>query len=132
MFVDTSAWFAAYVPTDPQHRIVQRTLIAADRLVTTDYVLDETLTLLKARGHTDRARQFGPRILAGSAARLEYLTEDDIQQAWIVFSTFRDKQWSFTDCTSLVVMRRLDIRSAITLDEHFQQMPGVSVVALYA
>jgi predicted nucleic acid-binding protein len=100
--------------------------------VTTDYVLDETLTLLKARGHVDRARRFGPRIFDGSAARLEFLTEQDIQQAWIVFSTYRDKQWSFTDCTSLVIMQRLAIRNVITLDQHFQQMPGIGVVALYA
>jgi predicted nucleic acid-binding protein len=132
MFVDTSAWFAAYVPTDPQYRIVRKALASADRLVTTDYVLDETLTLLKARGHTDRARRFGTRIFDGTAAQLKYLTDEDVQQAWIIFSSYRDKQWSFTDCTSLVVMQRLDIKQAITLDQHFQQMPGISVVALYA
>jgi uncharacterized protein len=132
MFVDSSAWYAAYVPTDPQYRIVQKALASADRLVTTDYVLDETLTLMKARGHADRARQFGPRIFNGSAARLEYLTEQDIQQAWIVFSTYRDKEWSFTDCTSLVAMQRLRVTHAIALDKHFQQMPGIGIVPLIA
>ena len=53
MFVDSSAWYAAYVPSDPQYRIVRKALAAAGRLVTTDYVLDETLTLLKARGHIE-------------------------------------------------------------------------------
>jgi predicted nucleic acid-binding protein len=132
MFVDSSAWYAAYVPTDPQYRIVRKALASADRLVTTDYVLDETLTLLKARGHAERARRFGSRIFDGTAARLEYLTEQDVQQAWIVFSSYQDKLWSFTDCTSLVVMKRLDVRNAITLDQHFQQMPGIGVVPLYA
>ena len=46
IFVDTSAWFAAYVPSDPQHRAVREEIEAAPRLVTTDYVIDETLTLL--------------------------------------------------------------------------------------
>ena len=128
MFVDSSAWFAAYVPTDPQYRIVQNALASSDRLVTTDYVLDETLTLLKARGHADRARRFGTRIFDGSAARLEHITELDVQQAWIVFSTYRDKEWSFTDCTRLVVMQRLGITQAVALDQHFQQMPGIGVV----
>lgn len=132
MFVDSSAWYAAYVPTDPQYRIVQKALASADRLVTTDYVLDETLTLLKARGHANRARQFGTRIFDGSAAHLEYLTERDIRQAWIVFSSYRDKEWSFTDCASLVVTQRLAITHAIALDQHFQQMPGIGVVVLMA
>ena len=130
MFVDSSARFAAYVPTDPQYRIVQKALASSDRLVTTDYVLDETLTLLKARGHADRARRFGTRIFDGRAARLEYITVQDVQQAWIVFATYRDKEWSFTDCTSLVVMQRLGISQAIALDQHFRKMPGIGVLNL--
>jgi predicted nucleic acid-binding protein len=132
MFVDTSAWYAGIVPTDPQYHVVRRTLASGGRLVTTDYVLDETLTLLKARGHVDRARRFGTRILEGKAARLEFISERDIQQAWLVFTTFRDKAWSFTDCTSFIVMKRLTITQALALDEHFHQMPGISVVSLIA
>jgi len=132
MFVDSSAWYAAYVPTDPQYRIAQKALASLDRLVTTDYVLDETLTLLKARGPADRARRFGARIFDGRAAHLEYLKRQDVEQAWIVFSTYRDKDWSFTDCTSLVVMQRLAITQAISLDQHFHQMPGIGVVPLLA
>lgn len=124
-FVDTSAWYAAYVPSDPQHRAVQKVLAAPTRLITTDYVLDETLTLLKARGHADRALRFGPRILAGRAAQLEYVSPKDIEQAWIVFTTYRDKDWSFTDCASFIVMKRLGLVEAIALDQHFRQMPGV-------
>jgi predicted nucleic acid-binding protein len=107
-------------------------LAAAGRLVTSDYVLDETLTLLKARSHVDRARFFGARLLDGRAANLEYLTRGDVQQAWITFSTFRDKAWSFTDCTSYVVMKRLGITAVVALDEHFRQMSGIAVVSLLA
>jgi hypothetical protein len=56
IFVDTSAWFAAFVPNDPYYsdagaRLKQN----AELLVTTDYVLDELLTLLKRRGEFERA-----------------------------------------------------------------------------
>lgn len=129
-FVDTSAWFSAYVPTDPRHRQTQTSLATGERLLTTDYILDETLTLLKSRGHADRALKFGPRILDGRTAKLEYIQPVDIQQAWIVFSRYRDKAWSFTDCTSFVVMKRLAITTAISLDEHFRQMPGITVVEI--
>jgi uncharacterized protein len=128
-FVDTSAWFAAYVPSDSMHAAVQAAMASSNRLVTTDYILDETLTLLKARGHSDRAQHFGPRILEGKAAQLVYLTPGDITQAWITFSSYRDKNWSFTDCTSFVVMKRLGIPEAIALDQHFREFPGISVAA---
>lgn len=47
IFVDTGAWFAAIVPTDPNHERAAA-FLAANRepLITTDYVVDETLTLL--------------------------------------------------------------------------------------
>jgi predicted nucleic acid-binding protein len=52
VFVDTSAWFAAVVPTDSDHLHAARWLAAnSERLLTTDYVVDETLTLLRARGN---------------------------------------------------------------------------------
>jgi len=92
--------------------------------------LDETLTLLKARGHAHRARHLGKRLFDGRAARLEYLNEQDVAQAWIIFSTYRDKAWSFTDCASYVAMKRLAVSEAMALDEHFQEMPGISLVPL--
>lgn len=54
--VDTSAWFALFVPIDPDHQRVRDALSEAGaRLITTDYILDETLTLLRARGQYHRA-----------------------------------------------------------------------------
>ena len=129
-FVDTSAWYAAYVPSDSQHRAVQKVLATSTRLITTDFVLDETLTLLKARGHADGALRFGPRILDGRAAQLEYVLPKDIEQAWNAFTAYRDKACSFTDCTSFIVMKRLGLTEAIALDQHFREMPGVSLLTV--
>jgi predicted nucleic acid-binding protein len=111
---------------------VRQTVEAAPRLVTTDYVVDETLTLLRVRGHLQRALALGTLFWEGQVARLEYLQPADLQQAWNIFSQFRDKAWSFTDCTSLAIMRRLGITAAVSLDAHFQQMPGISVRPLAA
>jgi predicted nucleic acid-binding protein len=74
----------------------------------------------------------GTRLFDGRAAHLVYLNEQDVAQAWVVFSAYRDKAWSFTDCASYVVMKRLAVSQAIALDQHFQQMPGIYVVPLLA
>ncbi len=52
---------------------------------------------------------------------------EDVEAAWAVFTAFNDKQWSFTDCVSYAVMKRLGITSAIAFDEHFKQF-GFAVV----
>jgi uncharacterized protein len=50
VFVDTRAWFAAVVPSDPNHPQAASWLAAnSEVLITTDYVIDEILTLLRAR-----------------------------------------------------------------------------------
>ncbi len=47
IFVDTGAWFAAFVPNDADHSAADAWLETnTDLLVTTDYVIDELLTLM--------------------------------------------------------------------------------------
>ncbi len=44
------------------------------------------------------------------------------QDAWVIFERYDDKDFSFTDCTSFVVMKQQCIVSVITDDSHFKQM----------
>jgi len=129
IFVDTGAWFAAFVPNDPDHSAADSWLTQnREPLVTTDYVLDELLTLLKRRGEFERAIRLGQAILDGTIARFEWISPNDLNSAWDIFRRFRDKGWSFTDCTSRVVMERLTIPVAFSFDEHFRQFGNVAVV----
>ena len=60
IFVDTGAWFASFVASDPDHAAAGAWLDAnTHALVTTDYVIDELLTLLKIRGELERALEIG-------------------------------------------------------------------------
>ena len=129
IFVDTSAWFAAFVPNDRHYADAGAWLEQnTEPLVTTDYVLDELLTLLKRRGEFQRAVWLGDEMLRGRIAVFEWVTPADVEAALDVFRQFHDKQWSFTDCTSRVVMERLAIPTAFAFDEHFRQFGNVTVV----
>lgn len=68
------------------------------------------------------------QVLDESLCELEYLPPFDIRSAWVIFERYADKDWSFTDCTSFVVMERLGITQAFAFDRHFKQFPGVTVV----
>src|SRR5689334_4208999 len=101
IFVDTGAWYASLVTTDPDHAEAQ-VWLSNNRspLLTTDYVIDETLTLLRMRGERKRALLFGANLFSGRYAEIHKITVADVRFAWHTFQRFEDKGWSFTDCTS--------------------------------
>jgi predicted nucleic acid-binding protein len=129
IFVDTGAWFAVFVPNDPDHGTAEAWLTAnREPLATTDYVVDELLTLLKICGEFQRALRLGSRLWSGAIAHLEWVRPDDVQRAWEIFQRYHDKDWSFTDCVSRVVMERLAIQTAFAFDDDFRQFGTVVVV----
>ena len=129
VFVNTSAWFATVVPSDPNHSHAANWLAAnSEVLLTTDYIIDETLTLLRARGERQRAKLLGSNFFEASIAEIYFLTEEDIRQAWVVFEQYDDKGWSFTDCSSKVVIDQMNISQAFAFDHHFHQFGTVQVV----
>jgi uncharacterized protein len=129
ILVDSGAWYASVCPEDANHRRAREWLAQNEEpLLTTDYVIDETLTLLRARGNSQRALQIGTQFFAEELATVHFLTRDQISSAWSVFRDFADKEWSFTDCTSKVVIESLAIRKAFSFDRHFRQFGAVIVV----
>ena len=89
---------------------------------TTDYILDETLTLLQRRVGHKQAVKFGKLVFSGSTKlKLVYLSNKVIREAFKLFMRYSDKGFSFTDCTSFVVMQHYKISQAFTFDKHFAQ-----------
>lgn len=122
IFVDTSA-------DDQDHAAAWAWYTAnAKPLITTDYVIDELLTLLRSRDEFRRAIEVGRDIIDGPEVTRERISASDFDEAWRIFQDFGDKAWSFTDCTSRVVMARLGIAQAFAFDEHFRQFGTVTVV----
>lgn len=118
-----------FIPNDLEHAAASKGLSESrEPLVTTDYVIDELQTLLRARGEFARAGALGDALLRGSIAEIHWVTRDDVLAAWKAFQGFHDKAWSFTDCVSRCVMERRQIDSAFAFDEHFRQFGTVRVV----
>jgi len=129
IFVDTSAWFAVFSRRDVKHGSAMSAVGSfQEQFVTTDFVVDETLTLLRVRGENRRAVAFGRRVIEGQWAKIVRIDDADFSSAWALFQKFSDKEWSFTDCTSRVVMERLGISRAFAFDDHFRQFGTVTVV----
>jgi predicted nucleic acid-binding protein len=76
------------------------------------------LTLTKARTHAQIAVQLLDRIEASAAVAVESIRASRFDLAKAFFRTHADHDYSFTDCTSFVVMRELNISDALTTDRH--------------
>ena len=120
VFVDTSGWFAYANRRDPDHKAIRDAIREHDgRLVTSNYVLDEIVTLARYRlGHAP-ATKIGRVLLDPEAVDLVRITVEDELAAWKLFEDRADQEYSFTDCTSFALMRRLGMTTAIAADDDF-------------
>jgi predicted nucleic acid-binding protein len=96
-------------------------LEAGRLLVTTDFVVDETLTLIRCRLGLAAANTWWQQIDGSARVRWERVENDRFERARNLFFQYRDKGLSFTDCTSFAVMRELRPTTVITTDGHFRQ-----------
>ncbi|MBI5441219.1 MAG: PIN domain-containing protein [Deltaproteobacteria bacterium] len=122
LFVDTSAWYAFLNRHDPNHSAVADVLAEWEgRLLLTDYVFDELVTLIRARVGHELAVRAGSALRSGDLALLVAVEPKDIENAWQRFCRDSDKAYSFTDCCSFAVMTRLRLSQAAACDAHFRQ-----------
>ena len=130
LFVDTWGWLALRDKGEQRHR---ETVVAFDGgraegggIVTTDYVLDETLTLLFRRLAFQKARASLEALLAAvdeGAITLVTITGVRFREAVKLRLKFKERpEISFTDFTSIVVMRELGLKRVLTEDRHFAQV----------
>ena len=126
LFVDTAGWMACADAADPAHARAcasrDDALSSGLLLVTTDSVADETLTLLRMRLGLAAAEAWWSLAEASTRLKWQWIDLDRADKARGLFFRHRDKDYSFTDCTSFVVMRELRLKQALTTDRHFRQM----------
>ena len=122
IFVDTSAWYAYIDRSDADHAGAVKLVKELNRpLITSNYILDEILTLVKVRIGSHIAINLGRKLWNQEVATLVRITERDELRAWEIFTQYEDKGFSFTDCASFALMERLKIDTAFTFDDHFIQ-----------
>jgi len=90
-------------------------------LISTDFVMDETFTLLRARAGLAVAERWWDQAGSGARVRWEWIGPARAEKARHWFFRWRDKDFSYADCTSFVVMKERHIRAALTNDRHFVQ-----------
>lgn len=123
IFVDTGAWYAIVDKKDPDHKQAEAFLRNnKSPIVTTNFIFDETVTLLRSRLGWDVAKGFGQNLKNSSLVSMVAVKDEDEERAWQIFLKYKDQDFSFTDCTSFAVMERLKLDTAFSFDSHFEAM----------
>ena len=132
IFVDTSGFYALLVKRDDRHELASQILAESSKrrrvFVTTDYVLDEAATLLKARGHGHLLPRFFDSVMASRACQLMWTDAERFSDARVFFLKHLDHDWSFTDCVSFRMMKENRLREALTKDVHFEEAGYVALL----
>ena len=126
IFVDTGAWYAAEVEDDVNHAVARKFLSQLSKgtygvPVTTDYVIDETMTLLRSRRDLSSATAFLDKVMASSSIKIAWMDRSLFEKGLAVFRKSGRRKWSFTDCTSFALMSQLSVTNAFAFDEHFSE-----------
>jgi predicted nucleic acid-binding protein len=123
VFVDTGGWVALRYRRDQHHERARALLrrIRADRLglVTTEWVLAEVVTLLKARGAVVHALALGEALQAGRLGHLVESTAERRRRAWQLFVRYRALRVGWVDCASFAAMEELGLQQFVGFDDDF-------------
>jgi len=140
VFYDTWAFVALANRRDPDHLAAadaDRDLEARGRVaITSDYVFDETLTLVHTSAGADAALAVADALLAqieGTELMLIDVTAARRERAVALFRKLAPDtpRLSFTDCTSFAIMAELGVDAAFTADAHFHR-PGGTIRPLFS
>jgi predicted nucleic acid-binding protein len=127
-FIDTGVFFAAYNKNDEMHLDGTLALVSSllgwfGRAYTSSYVIDETLTLAKAKLGGPEAVRLAESILQSKKITKVNVNEDEniFRDSFERFKEHLDvRGLSFTDCTTLILRERMKIRTLVSFDRSFK------------
>ena len=128
VWMDTWGWVALGDRGEKYHKDITVLYEQAitGQILTSDYILDETITLLFRRLPFDTARKFTWALLKAvqeGYVQLRQVTSSAFEAAWDLRLRYSDKpDVSFTDFTSFALMKEHGIRRVVTQDRHFEQI----------
>lgn len=127
LFMDTWGWLVLRDQSHSRHGLLagflKSFLASGGLLYTTDYVLDETFTMLFRRLPLSKAESSLKLIINSLKAGeffMEWITPERFIRSWKFRQKLRDKiRVSFTDISSMMIMQELGIRRIITENSYF-------------
>ena len=123
VFADTGYWVALLNPKDQLHERAKQVSksLGPVRILTTEMVLDELLASLSQVPSRSAAIRGVESIYANPNVEVVPQTSIQFREAFVLFKSRLDREWSLTDCASFELMRARGISEALAHDQHFVQ-----------
>lgn len=125
VFIDTSLFVSLFEEDDDRHdeamRLFEEAMARKLGVVISDYIFDECVATVNSRADHSTAVKAGDFMLSSNVIELIWLDQDLKLKAWEYFTTHADKGYSFTDCTSFVLMKEMKLIHYLAFDKHFEQ-----------
>lgn len=127
IFVDTSGWGCLFDASQSFHtataNLYRTARLQNRKLVTTNYVLTELVALLTSPIRMPRLMiiELIEGLKLSPYVEIVHIDDSMDRDAWQLLRHRPDKQWSWVDCASFVVMEQRGIREALTTVHHFEQ-----------
>src|SRR5262249_5692907 len=93
----------------------------AESLLLTEMVLWETVNSLSKAADRAKAHEIVHDVRSVPGYDLVKVTEELFEAGLQLHRDRSDKEWSLTDCVSLIVMEQRGARRALSHDHHFEQ-----------
>ena len=133
VFLDTGAFLALADEDDRYHAVAKsiytELLQSKARLLTSNFVLSETYTLIRFRVSHQAAVEF-MKHLDRTDIKVLHVGEAIERTAKAIFMRYDDKDFSFVDCTSFALIDHHILDHAFAFDGHFRQYRFKRTVAV--
>ncbi len=133
IFLDTSYLVALEVDADSNHenatRIRNRVIEGEfGNSFISDYIFDETMTVTFGKiKNLEKTASAGMDLRNSSI--LVKLEDNDFEETWRLFKNQERTKLSFTDCSNLVIMKRMGIRDIATFDGGFEKIKEINIIS---
>jgi predicted nucleic acid-binding protein len=125
VFADSDYWIALFHPNEQLHRRATECSrrLQRKRVVTTEMVMTEVLNYYSNQGAQLREAAAAWAMGLPKNGKITVIPQSSGQfhQAVQFYRQRRDKEWSLTDCASMLIMKEQSIVQALTFDHHFEQ-----------
>src|SRR5215472_11169874 len=107
VFVDTGYYIARVMPRDQWHKVAQKAVRPGMTFLTSSLVVNESISLLQARGYFTAALAFLDRLRKTEDVQIIYPDPVIQAEAWDLFSELGGSGANAVDCVSFVIMKRM-------------------------
>ena len=131
-FVDTSFIIALESLNDINHndsiKIWENVNIVNNHFLISNFIIDEILTFFNTKGFHQKAIEIYESIFNSSKFEIIYIDKIIFDKSFLFIKKNKDKKYSFTDCTSFIIMNSFKIHNVLSFDNHFSQA-GFNIIA---